>query len=189
MNEKEEADFKLVRDCLKGKNSAYKQLYDLHSPWLFALCLRYSMDRDEAKDFLQDSFVVIFNKLNTFKFEGSFKGWMRRITVNTILTTLRKNKITFENPKNGLIDYDVPDLEFLQQLELEELKKIINSLSKGRKLVFTAYVIDGFSHKEIAEMLGISEGTSKSQLFDAKKEIQKAIEKNWMTAKKYSYGK
>ncbi len=184
MTEQDIEEFHLVRECLKGNKSAYKKIYDFNSPWLYSLCLRYTTNKDEAKDFLQDSFIVIFNKLDTFKFEGSFKGWMRRITVNTILSALRKNKISFDNSSVGLTQIEIPDLELLQQIEIEELKRIINSLSPGRKLVFTAYVIDGFSHKEIAEMLDISEGTSKSQLFDAKKEIQKALEKNWMIATK-----
>jgi len=184
MTEQDKAEIHLIKECLKGNKSACKKIYDLNSPWLYSLCLRYTNNKDQAKDFLQDSFIVIFNKLDTFKFEGSFKGWMRRVTVNTILSALRKNKISFDNSSSGLTEIELPDLELLQQIDFEELKRIINSLSPGRKMVFTAYVIDGFSHKEIAEMLGISEGTSKSQLFDAKKEIQKVLEKEWMIAKK-----
>jgi RNA polymerase sigma factor (sigma-70 family) len=174
----------LVIACKKGNQSAFHFLYQLNSAWMYAICLRYMSNKEEAQDVLQDSFVLIYRKIDSFNFEGSFKGWMRKITVNCALSTFRKKTPQFISLADSAPSNEPIDIEFLQNLQLEELKKLINLLPRGRRQVFIAYVIDGFTHKEIAEMMDISEGTSKSQLFDAKKELKRAIENEYMIAKK-----
>lgn len=174
----------LVIACQKSNQAAFRFLYQTNSSWMFAICLRYMSNKDEAQDVLQDSFVLIYRNINSFNFDGSFKGWMRKITVNCALSTFRKKTPHLISLADSAPSNEPIDIEFLQNLQLEELKKLINLLPKGRRQVFNAFVIDGFTHKEIAEMLDISEGTSKSQLFDAKKELRRAIENEYMIAKK-----
>lgn len=174
----------LIKACQQGNQAAFHRLYQMNSSWMYAVCLRYMGNKEEAQDVLQESFILIFRYISNYTFEGSFNGWLRRITVNCALSTFRKKtphliSLSDTSPANEPVD-----LGFLQSLQLDELKKLIELLPKGRRQVFIAYAIDGFSHKEIAEMLQISEGTSKSQLFDAKKDLKKAIENEYMIAKK-----
>ncbi len=174
----------LVIACKKGNQAAFHFLYQNNSGWMYAICLRYMSSKAEAQDVLQDSFVLIYRKIDSFNFEGSFKGWMRKITVNCALATFRKKAPHLISNSENFPSNEPIDIEFLQSLQLDELTKLINLLPKGRRQVFIAYVIDGFTHKEISEMLLISEGTSKSQLFDAKKDLKRAIENEYMIAKK-----
>ena len=175
----------LIQRCHKLDQSACKTLYDQNSGWMYALCLRYARDTDLAKDMLQDAFIRIFEKLNTYRGEGNFKGWMRRLTVNVALGYFQKTE--FKINKTGVTKAErelEPDNNLLEQIGRSELQHLINALPNGQRLVFNAFCIEGYSHQEIAEMLGISEGTSKSQLFDAKKTLRQAIELNYMTARK-----
>lgn len=165
--------------------AACKQLYDDHAGWLYAVCMRYAADRDVANDMLQEAFITIFEKLETYKGQGEFKGWMRRVTVNVALGQIRKEGRRKDNQR--MEDYHeqaMIDVDLLREIDLEELRGYIQGLSEGRRQVFNAYFIEGYSHKEIADRMGISEGTSKSQLYDAKRELRKAIEQNFAVAKK-----
>lgn len=177
-------EYDIIKKCLKGDRNAFKWLYEENCNWLFAVCLRYVSNREDAEDVLQESFIQIYRKLETFQFQGSFKGWMRKVTVNTALATFRKNQIDFTESTSALYFETAEDTELLDQLDSEELKYLIDKLSPGRKQIFMAYAIDGYKHTEIAEMLNISEGTSKSQLFDARKELVNAIKKDFVIAKK-----
>jgi len=159
----------LIHKCIKGDSSAQKALYTLFAGKLFAICLRYTKNRQEAEDWLQDSFVKIFQNLDKFKGEGSFEGWTKRITVNHILSEYRKKK----NQGSVLDIDDVLDLDDIQTsphsaLLYEELITFINLLPEGKKLVFNLAVIEGYSHKEIAELLNITEGASRGQLAKAR---------------------
>ncbi|MBN4071156.1 RNA polymerase sigma factor [Crocinitomix catalasitica] len=160
-------------------------MYEENAGWLYAVCMRYAADRDLANDMLQDAFIMIFEKLESYKGQGEFKGWMRRVTVNIALGQLRKdsrrkdNQRMQEHHENAIIDVDL-----MNEIDKEELTSYVQGLSDGRRQVFNAYFIEGYSHKEIAAMMGISEGTSKSQLHDAKRELRKAIEQNYAVAKK-----
>jgi len=151
---------------------------------LYAVCMRYAADRDLANDMLQDAFIMIFEKLESYKGQGEFKGWMRRVTVNIALGQLRKDSRRKdkhrmeEHHENSIIDVDL-----MNEIDQQELTSYVQGLSDGRRQVFNAYFIEGYSHKEIAIMMGISEGTSKSQLYDAKRELRKAIEQNYAVAK------
>lgn len=133
---------------------------------MYAVCLRYTSNADEAKDILQDGFVKVFTNLNTFNFKGSFEGWVRRIMINTAIACYRtkKNIYTLEIVDDIETGYD----NVLDSLSAEELLKIIRKLPSQYKMVFNLYAIEGYSHKEISEMLGITESTSKSDLSRAR---------------------
>lgn len=171
------AESLLIRKCIKGDRSAFQELYNQHSRWMYTVCLRYHKNQEDAEDVLQESFIQIYKNLSSFKFEGNFKGWLRRVTVNCALEKFRKNKIDFvsiEELFTAEFDHTL-DTSLLDEINAEELIHYIDQLSPGRKQVFLAYAVDGFKHHEIAELLGITVGTSKSQLFDARKELIEAI--------------
>ncbi len=171
-----------IAACVKGDEQALSILFEENRDWLFAICRRYLPSKEEAEDALQESFILIFKNIASYNGHGSFKGWLRKITVNCALGMLRKRKLQNFRP----LEYDISpvDLSFLQKLDLEELQHIIDKLSPGRRQIFIAHAIDGLTHKEIAKQLKISEGTSKSQFFDARKEIKWALENNVMIAKR-----
>lgn len=173
-----------IKKSIKNDASSCEKLYKKHSGWLYSICLRYLNNREDAQDVLQDSFVLIFKNLAQYTFEGNFKGWMRKITVNCALSFYRKQGTQIVAVEDSSkFENSFIDINFLNEIDNQELLYFINLLSPGRKQVFNAYVIEGYSHKEISENLGISEGTSKSQLFDAKRELKKALEQKYSEAK------
>jgi len=166
----------LISGCIKKDNRSQKLLYETFSPKLYAVCLRYMNSREEAQDVLQDGFLKIFTKIASYNFEGSFEGWLRRIIVNTALEQLRKNKSKFEERFDESNHPQRPVTNSAEgKLEMEELIRALHQLALGYRTVFNLYVIEGFSHAEIAEQLGISEATSKSQLSRAKSILQQII--------------
>lgn len=165
----------LIQDCIRQKRESQYRLYNLLSGKMFAVCLRYCNDREAAEDVLQEGFVKVFQHLEKFRGEGSFEGWVRRIFINTAVEHFRKSNrlktdLTLEAVEMYAEAYKVSDA-----LELEDLMKFIQKLSPGYRTVFNMYVIEGYSHKEISEMLEISEGTSKSQLARARYLLQKMV--------------
>lgn len=168
----------LLALCKKGDRRAQKKLYDSLAPKMFALCIRYMGDRESAADVLQDGFVTLFSKLDTFSGEGSFEGWVRRIFVNTALMSLRKNDI-LRNTKE--LEDAAPVVSeassALDDIGYKELMAMVASLPTGFRTVFNMYVIEGFSHKDIADALGISEATSRSQLLRGRTILQDMIRK------------
>jgi RNA polymerase sigma factor (sigma-70 family) len=183
------AEKELIERCIRLEEAACERLYRQHSGWLYSVCLRYLPSKEDAQDVLQEAFILIFKNLPAYSFNGSFKGWMRRITVNCALGFYRRKEQVHaftsldDSPHQGPVD-----VGFLHELNAEELLYFIERLSPGRRQVFNAFAIEGYSHKEIAELLGISEGTSRSQFFDAKRELKKAIEENYSIAKTRGYG-
>lgn len=169
----------LIHSCIKGNRNSQRLLYEQYSGKLFALCLRYAKDRTDAEDFLQEGFIKIYTNLGQYKFEGSFEGWMRRIMVTTALQHLRKDKQNpeYELPEKHLALADDKD-DVIDKLSADELVAQIQLLPTGYRTVFNLYVLEEFSHKEIAAELGISEGTSKSQLARARLLLQKMVKKN-----------
>ncbi len=167
----------LVEGCLLNKRQAQYQLYELMSAKMFAVCMRYCSNREYAQDILQEGFVKVFTNLDKFRWDGSFEGWVRRIFVNTAIEHFRKETKLFPVSDNetALMLHPVID-DLNNQLELEDLMALVQKLSTGYRTVFNLYVIEGYSHKEVAEMLGISEGTSKSQLARARYILQKNIQ-------------
>jgi RNA polymerase sigma factor (sigma-70 family) len=160
-----------VREALKGRESAFKKLYDMHKQSLLLLCLRYMNDRERAEDLLQDSFIQIFNQLHHFDPErGNFYNWAYTITVNTNLQYLRKKRITFVDLENNdAIQRSMrDDQSIIESLDLQSIVSKLQSMPTGYRTVFNLYHIEGYSHREIAEKLGISESTSKTQLMKSK---------------------
>src|ERR1700754_3407056 len=131
---------------------------------MMTVCRRYSRDQKEAEDILQESFIRIFKYIHQYRFEGSFEGWIRRIVVNTALQILQKKKIRFIELNDSLDAAPVIDAEAITNLETEELLKLISNLPEGYRIVFNLYVLEGYDHNDIAEMLKINAGTSRSQL-------------------------
>ena len=165
-----------ITKAKEGDRRAQKAIYDALSGKMFALCLRYMSDRESAEDVLQDGFVSLFAKLGTYSGEGSFEGWARKIFVNTALMSLRKTDILKDSAdvqEAWNISSDSPSA--LQDLSYRELSAMIASLPAGFRTVFNMYVVEGYSHAEIAAELGISEATSRSQLLRARAMLQAKI--------------
>lgn len=173
----------LVRKCLKGDAAAQRSLYEQYKVPMFRLCLRYARDWPEAEDILQDGFVKVFTDLKNYRFEGALGGWIRRVILNAALMHVRRQKRLFpaedlENAVNLSAGAGV-----LAKLNAETLTRLLQQLPAGYRAVFNLYAVEGYSHKEIAAILGIDEGTSKSQLFKARKALQAMIEKLMATEK------
>ena len=167
---------RLVKACIEGDRDAQRQLYDSLSPKMFPVCLRYMGNREEAEDVLQEGFVTLFSKLDSYSGAGSFEGWARKIFVNTALMQLRKNNVLKESEDlEGAWDISSQDPTVIQNIGYQEILELIESLPPGFRTVFNMYVIEGYSHKEIGEALGISENTSRSQLQRARVILQKKI--------------
>jgi RNA polymerase sigma-70 factor (ECF subfamily) len=165
----------LIRGCLKRDRSAQKHLYEMYSSKMYGICYRYVKDAMEAEDILVTAFMKVFDKIEQFKSEGSFEGWIRRIIVNESLTHLRRNKSMYLETDLEHAERE-PDYDQLSDhLEAEDLLNIIQELPAGYRIVFNMYAVDGYSHKEIADHLGISENTSKSQLSRARVYLQKKL--------------
>ncbi len=165
----------LIIQCKKQNATAQGELYKQYNRILFAICLRYSPNYTEAEDNLQDAFITIFKKVEQYNGKGSFEGWMKRVTVNTVLQKYRKQR-TFEIVDEGQIE-DEAEVEIeSEEIPLDFLLKIVQELPDRYRLVFSMYVMDGYQHKEIAEMLGISDGTSKSNLARARTILKNKIE-------------
>jgi len=174
----------LISGCVKGKRSAQKALYDLYASRMFGICLRYARNRDDAEDMLQEGFIKIYSSMSSFRGQGSFEGWMKRIMVNNALNMLRKNAKAFLFSELNESTYVVPDetenendlMKLYGEIPPQILMKQIAALPDGYKVVFNLYAIEDYSHKEIGEMLNISENTSKSQLSRARKYLRKRLE-------------
>ena len=165
----------IIAGCIKGDRRAQLALYNAYSAKMFAVCLRYAADYSAAQDMLQDGFVKVFRNMEKFRNEGSFEGWIRRIFVNTAIEHYRKQVNLYALHDNTVTGYESYEAGALETLKHEDLVKMIQSLSDGYRTVFNLYIVEGYSHKEIGDMLGISEGTSKSQLARARYLLQKMI--------------
>lgn len=170
---------KIVDGCIRGKRKYQKILFEMFYGKMLAVCYRYAKDQDEAQDMVQNGFIKIFNKLDVYNFEGSLEGWIRRIMVNTAIDQIRKNKrdpfFIEDEQRIKNIEEEIPfseEDEYETKIKAETAIQVISELSPAYKLVFNMYVIEGFTHKEIAEYLGISEGTSKSNLAKAKQKLR-----------------
>jgi RNA polymerase sigma-70 factor (ECF subfamily) len=169
-------DEQLVKECVSGSAIAQKKFYDLFARKMMGVCLRYTKDYEEAQDVLQDGFIKIFNKLPDFEKKGSLEGWVRRIMVNTALDAYRKAKKHLNNVDVDSVDYMLDSKDFIvESLNAEDLLNIIRTIPEGYRVVFNLFAIEGYSHKEIAERLGVTESTSKSQYSRAKKMLRKLL--------------
>jgi len=171
------SDEELVHRCLRKEGQAQEYLFKTFSGRMLGLCARYTDNIEEAEDIMQEGFVKIFQKMESFKNQGSLEGWMKRIMINTALDNFRKNK-------NFRYSIDIDTIEYtsethqhvLESIGAKDLMKIIRSMPKGFRTVFNLYAIEGYAHKEIGEMLGITESTSKSQYSRARIYLQKIIQ-------------
>ena len=171
-------DEELVKGCIAKAPTAQNQLFERFSRKMMGVCLRYASRNEEADDMLQNGFIRVFEKLDTFRGSGSLEGWIRKIMVNESLTWLRKNKAMKMNMDIDDVQYLVPGNSHVgEHMNEKDLLKMIRELPTGFRTVFNMYAIEGYSHKEIAEQLGISEGTSKSQYSRAKVHLQNKLKK------------
>lgn len=169
-------DEQIVQGCIQKNAIAQKHLYEKFARKMMGVCLRYADNHEEAEDVLQNAFVSVFQNIEAFKGTGSLEGWIRKIMVNTALTNIRKNKKLKQNIELESVEFMLPSTNHItENFAAKDLLKIIQTLPTGFKTVFNLYAIEGYSHKEIGEMLGISEGTSKSQYSRAKAYLQKLI--------------
>jgi len=171
---------KIVKGCVHHNGWAQKALYDLYSSKMMGLCLRYTKNKPDAEDVFQDGFIKIFENIHQLKKVETLEWWMKKIFINEALQLFKHRKnIDFTH------DYNSTQLQtseadgILQRLGVEEITQLIQDLPSGMQLVVNLYIVEGYPHKEIAELMGISEGTTKSQLYDARKILQKKLIQNY----------
>jgi RNA polymerase sigma-70 factor (ECF subfamily) len=180
---------KVIAGCIEGNRKYQQKVYEAFYGKMMSICLRYTKDADVAKDVLQDGFIKVFSKMEHFNMEGSFEGWVRRIIVNTAIDYFRKNRsapILIEDEGN-IEDLDHAEEEesesIYQTVKFDTIIEAMNKLSPAYKTVFNLYVMENYTHKEIAEILDISIGTSKSNLAKAKLNLKKILEKELVKLK------
>lgn len=179
----------LLKDCLKLKPEAQRMLYEHFAPAMLGVCFRYTKSMDDAEDILQDGFVKVFKYLKQYKSEGELGAWIRKIMVNTALNYLKSNRnyqydLSFDEMPLHLVSTDNPDVN----LETKELTKLIRQLPTGFQTVFNLHAVEGYTHVEIASLLGISDGTSRSQYARARALLIEWIEKFSFKEKENNYG-
>lgn len=168
-------DKEILKGCLKGDRRSQELLYKRFSKKMYGVCLGYCKNQDEAQDLLQDGFVKVFSNIQNFKGDCPLEAWVRRIIVNTAIDNYRKSLRLLKTYDLSEAEERDNDIEIPDGLENEYLIKIIHDLPEGYRMVFNLYVVEGYNHKEIADMLQITEGTSKSQLARARKNLQDRI--------------
>lgn len=179
----------LLKDCLKLKPEAQRMLYEHFAPAMLGVCFRYTKSMDDAEDILQDGFVKVFKHLKQYKSEGELGAWIRKIMVNTALNYLKSNRryqydLSFDEMPLHLVSTDNPDVN----LEVKELTKLIRQLPIGFQTIFNLHAVEGYTHVEIASMLGISDGTARSQYARARVLLIEWIEKFSSKEKESKYG-
>jgi len=166
----------LIKGCINGDPQMQRLLYQRFASIMYGVCLRYSENTEDANDVLQEGFIKVYKNLGKFRSEGSFEGWVRRIFINTSIEHYRRKVKMYHVSEVQENTVEDTDLSALDSLAIKDIMNIINELSPGYKQIFNLHVVEGYSHKEIADMLGITEGTSKSQLARAKGVLKKIIE-------------
>lgn len=177
-------ELQIIAGTKEGKREAQKMLYEKYARKMYSICLRYTSDGDSAKDLLQDGFIKVFANIGSFQEKGSFEGWLKRIFINLALENLRKSKSIIQSSEDiqdipDIVDADTED-DQAYKISEKELLKMIQDLPRGYSTVFNLYAIEDYSHKEIAEMLQISEGTSRSQYVRARQILQEKV-KQYLT--------
>jgi RNA polymerase sigma factor (sigma-70 family) len=166
----------IIKGCITGDRAFQSKLYDLYAPKMLGVCMRYSKNREEAEEVLLEGFLRVFTYIKNFRGSGSFEGWMRKIMVNCALFRYRN-----KSHLHPVLDLDTTgynlaaEYDIASNLDAKELLALVQSLPAGYRIVFNLYVFEGYKHREIAEALGISVGTSKSNLADARAYLQKAL--------------
>jgi len=166
----------LIKGCIAGDKRMQEELYNRFAPKMYAVCLRYANNSNDAQDLLQEGFIKVYRNLHRFRAEGSFEGWIRRVFINSSIEHFRKKSAQLstvsDKEENTIEDSDISALDSLAE---KDIIRLVQELSPGYRTVFNLYVVEGYSHREIGELLGISEGTSKSQLARAKAILQKKV--------------
>lgn len=170
----------LILGCANGDRKSQQKVFETFYGKMLVVCLRYAKSMDEAKDFLQDGFIKVFDKIGKFDSKGSLEGWIRRVMVNTAIDAIRKNKsnlfTSFDDMERKLSDtVEEETIEDEFEFSAKDVMKALHDLSPAYRTVFNLYILEGHSHREIAEKLNISEGTSKSNLAKAKQRIKKIL--------------
>lgn len=170
----------IIKKCKKNNRASQTNLYKMFADKMFGVCLYYSKDYTEAQDILQDGFIKCFEKISQYKGDGSFEGWLRKIFVNTALEKFRKKKLLFtvDDDNSNTLNHLEP-VEIEGDVNAKDLLEIIKSLTPQYRIVFNLYSIEGYSHKEISKKLGISVGTSKSNLARARKILQEKVKEKY----------
>jgi RNA polymerase sigma-70 factor (ECF subfamily) len=181
------SDEELIKGCLAGTWAFQQMLYKRFAAKMLTVCMRYTNSKEEAEDILQEGFVLVFEKMAQFKMKGSFEGWIRRIMVNKAIEHYRKSvhfyaMLDVEDVSNEVVSKE----EILNNIDTKELLKMVQELPPMYKMVFNLYVFEGMTHKEISETLKIAEGTSKSNLSDARNLLKKKILKNILLEERYN---
>ncbi|MDX1586580.1 MAG: RNA polymerase sigma factor [Balneolaceae bacterium] len=172
---------KIIKGCCKRRRKSQKKLYKMFYAYGMSITLRYSESREEAAEILNDAFMKVFTNIKDFNREKPFKPWLRRIIINTAINQYLKNKQFREKESVALEDQSIRTREkILPGISYDEIIEMVQQLSPSYRTVFNLYVIEGFKHREIAEMLDIAVGTSKSNLAKAKKNLQAILEKNFI---------
>ncbi|NDV78575.1 RNA polymerase sigma factor [Dysgonomonas sp. 511] len=172
-------ELQIIAGCKEQKREAQKMLYETYARKMYSICLRYSSDTDTAQDLLQDGFIKVFANINSFQEKGSFEGWLKRIFINLALENLRKKKVAIYTSDDvhtlpDIVD-DSTEEDQMYKISEGELLKMVQDLPRGYATVFNLYAIEDYSHKEIADMLGVSEGTSRSQYVRARQLLQEKV--------------
>ncbi len=168
------SDSDILKGCIKGRPGAQRELFEKYSPLMLGICARYAGSYDEAEDILQEGFIKIFRNISKFKGDGSLIAWMRRIMINTSITAYHKSlKYRYHNDIDDIRETEINDVEWQDSdFTAEELQKVIQQMPDGYRMVFNLYAVEGYKHREIAEILDIDENTSKSQYSRARKWLQ-----------------
>jgi len=175
---------KVIAKAKEGNRRAQHEMYELFAPKMLSVCRQYLKREDLAEEAMLNGFLKVFTHLGSYRFEGSFEGWIRRIMVNESISMLRKEQKLFFEEEEAL-EYSKEHATYIEtELEVNEIQKMIDALPEGYKTVFVLYVVEGYKHSEIAELLHISENTSKTQLFKARKMLQNSL----MQENIHSYG-
>jgi RNA polymerase sigma-70 factor (ECF subfamily) len=174
----------IIQNCIRGHRDSQSKLYQMYAPGMFVVCQRYAQSREDAEDILQEGFIKVFQHLSQFRFNGSFEGWLRRIMINTALQKYRSQTHLHVISDGGDHSNDhFVDEEISMHIEVKELIALVQQLPTAYRVVFNLYVFEGMKHKEIALKMGITEGTSKSNLYDARQQLQKSVLRSRETAK------
>ena len=169
----------IIAACIKRDKIAERILIKMHYSFSKSICMRYSSNNEETEEMLNDGFLKMFNNLGRYDMTQPFKVWLRTIMVNTAIDYYRKNKKYENNVSIENMDFVSLDDDVISRISAKEILKLVQQLSPSYRMVFTLYVIEGYNHREIADMLGIKEGTSKSNLQDARKKLQQMIKENY----------
>ncbi len=172
------SDSDLIAGCIRGDRKMQYELYQQYAPKMFGVCLRYAGNTGEAEDILQEGFIKIFKKIESFRSEGSFEGWIRRIFVNTAIEHFRRKTYLQPITEREEVNIEAQYLSVLDSLAEKDIIALVQQLSPGYRTVFNMYVVEGYTHRQIADILNISEGTSKSQLSRAKIILQDMVNTN-----------